>query len=282
MIHLVITAGGTIEDIDEVRKITNTSTGQMGVALCEAFIEAMADKDMTPNGKSTNDKDAAQPLKYTIHYITTTAAAQPPENDHIQRYFVTDTDSVLDVVKQLSHQFQLDYFIHCMAISDFTTAAIVPVQDLSAEIAEALKDTPNSQWQQRIEAILRQPTSALSKTKKISSKSDLMLSLKKTPKVISQIKAWSPNVCLVGFKLLKNVSEEELLQVATQMGTDNACDFVLANDLQSVQAGKHKGYLLHNREVVGTYVGKQNIAEGIVEKILQLKAIKIIEKNLRI
>lgn len=263
MIHLVITAGGTIEDIDEVRKITNTSTGQMGVALCEAFIEAMKIKA----------NETGHEIAYTIHYITTITAVQPPENDHIKRYFVTDTESVLEVVHNLSQKVQLDYFIHCMAISDFTTAAIVPVQELSAEIAEALMEIPASQWQQQIEAILRQPNSAVSKTKKVSSKSDLMLSLKRTPKVISQIKAWSPDVCLVGFKLLKNVSESELLQVATKMGVDNECDLVLANDLQSVQAGMHKGYLLHHSDLVGTFVGKQNIAEGIVEKMLQLKGI---------
>ena len=40
---IVITAGGTSEPIDDVRKITNTSTGSLGLAIGNAFLQEHRD-----------------------------------------------------------------------------------------------------------------------------------------------------------------------------------------------------------------------------------------------
>jgi len=75
---------------------------------------------------------------------------------------------------------------------------------------------------------------------KIRSKDDLQINLEHAPKIISKVKQWNPNVKLIGFKLLVNSTEEELIQKARQSITDNGCDFVIANDLASLKAGNHE------------------------------------------
>lgn len=256
MLHIAITAGGTIEDIDEVRKITNTSTGRMGVELCEALIHFM---------------ESAQPNQaYTIHYLTTQTALKPPKHPNIKVYYVTDTESVLTCIQTLFKVVSIQFFIHCMAISDFTTRAIVPLEELATEIVESLKKAPVDLWQTLIEEKLRNPEAAIAKNKKVSSQSDLLISLQRTPKVISQIKKLNPDVLLVGFKLLKNVDESELIQVACDLAIQNNCDLVLANDLQTVQEGTHVGLLIKNQTVTGRYEGKKAIAKAIIEEMFKI------------
>ena len=41
---IVITAGGTSEKIDDVRTITNSSTGRLGYAVGTAFLQQYADE----------------------------------------------------------------------------------------------------------------------------------------------------------------------------------------------------------------------------------------------
>ena len=57
--RILITAGGTSEKIDEVRSITNHSTGKLGSLIAASF------------------------LKYdvTIDYVTTAHALRPQSND---------------------------------------------------------------------------------------------------------------------------------------------------------------------------------------------------------
>ena len=90
-----------------------------------------------------------------------------------------------------------DVLIHSMAVSDYTPVYMTNFNELenSEDFTEFLNKS-NSE-------------------SKISSASDYqVLFLKKTPKIISLIKQWNPNILLVGFKLLVNVSKEELFEVA--------------------------------------------------------------------
>ena len=41
---IIITAGGTSERIDDVRTITNSSTGRLGLAIGNTFAEKYADR----------------------------------------------------------------------------------------------------------------------------------------------------------------------------------------------------------------------------------------------
>lgn len=250
MIHIVITAGGTIEDIDEVRKITNTSTGRLGVELCKALVDYM---------KSNQPQEA-----YTLHYIATQTAVKPREHQNFRLYEVTDTQSVLNTIREIFSNHTIHYFIHSMAISDFATGAIIPLDQLAIELAGVLMSAPQDQWLELLGEKLRNPIAALDQSKKISSQSDILLCLKRTPKVISEIKKIDPKVFLVGFKLLKNVEDEELIRAAQVLAEQNGCDLVLANDLSTVQKGAHVGLLVKEGQVIGRYEGKADIARCII------------------
>ncbi|PKM95160.1 MAG: hypothetical protein CVU84_07505 [Firmicutes bacterium HGW-Firmicutes-1] len=258
MINIVITAGGTVEDIDEVRKITNTSTGLLGTFLCDEAIMYMEQNEI---------------IDYRIHYVASATAMKPEIEDealnHVELYEVTNTESVLKTIREIFSKQKIDFFVHCMAISDFTIDHIIPIDLLAEEIRQKLQDASKEDWVQLITDIIKNPKGTISQEKKVSSGDDLILTLKKTPKIISTLKEYNKDLFLVGFKLLKNVSEDELITAANKLEEKNGCDLVLANDLQSIQEGNHTGLLIKNSEVIGRFEGKKNIAKAIVYQMLK-------------
>ncbi|PKM51294.1 MAG: phosphopantothenate--cysteine ligase [Firmicutes bacterium HGW-Firmicutes-7] len=258
MINMVITAGGTIEDIDEVRKITNTSTGLLGTFLCDEAIMYMEQNEI---------------IDYRIHYIASTTAIKPELDEEalnrVAFYDVTNTDSVLQVILDIFSKQKIDFFIHCMAVSDFTTKHLIPIHTIAEEISNKLHDAPKENWIELIEDIINNPKETINQEKKVSSKTDLILTLKKTSKIISILKEYNKDLFLVGFKLLKNVSEDELIEAASLLEEKDKCDLVLANDLQSIIEGNHIGLLIKNKEVIGRYEGKKNIAKAIIYQMLK-------------
>lgn len=94
-----------------------------------------------------------------------------------------------------------------------------------------------------------------------------MTMLQLTPKVISQIKKMSPEVKLVGFKLLEGVSKEELYQVASNLRKKNNADYIVANDLSKIGNGKHWAMILDNNGIVEECTTKKEIAKAL-EKLL--------------
>lgn len=251
MKHIIITAGGTVEKIDEVRQITNTSTGKLASLICKEILNYLGDED------------------FTIHYIMSKKALKPDIiQDKVIIYPVSDTQSVMDAMDKVYSQYKVDYFVHSMAVSDFTTNYTVPVRLLAKEIFSLIESYPIENVEERIQEILTNPQSALPKGTKISSKEDIVLGLRRTPKVISHIKDKDPETFLVGFKLLNDVSEERLKEVAHKLATDNRCDLVLANDMCNIDSQKHKAILLKDGCIVERFNTKDEIAKGIVMRML--------------
>ena len=106
MKKILITSGGTIEHIDEVRVLTNISTGKLGSTIADTFIE-----------KFLSDNFDCQ-----IHFVHVKGSELPKFNkficeSKIKYYEVTDVKSVYDVMKNLVPE--MDIVIHPMAVSDF-------------------------------------------------------------------------------------------------------------------------------------------------------------------
>jgi len=263
MINIVITAGGTVENIDEVRKITNTSTGKLATFIYNEIIEYF---------KKIKSND------FKIHYIVSATACRPSveskDTANIIFYEVTDTESVENTIIKILEQYKVNYFIHSMAISDFTVSNVVEIKQLAKEINDKIKSKDEKDIQGIIEEILKQPENIISKDKKISSSSDICLLLKNTPKIISLVKERDKDVFLVGFKLLKNVTEAQLIEVANNLAEKNKCDLVLANDMKYFREGKHIGLLIKDKQVIGSYEGKKDIAEGIVVNMFKASSKK--------
>ncbi|KHD41015.1 phosphopantothenate--cysteine ligase [Streptococcus uberis] len=222
---ILITSGGTTEQIDSVRGITNHSTGKLGKEMAEHFLKA----------------------GHQVSLVTTKAAVKPNASEQLSIYRITNVASLIQTLKPLVENH--DVLIHCMAVSDYTP---VYMTDL-----EEVKETTD------IETLLKKSNQET----KISSSSDVqVLFLKKTPKVISMVKEWNPNIQLIGFKLLVDVTEDQLISVAKDSLTKNKADYIVANDLATISADSHKALLVSKDEVL-SLATKSEIAETLLKKV---------------
>jgi len=223
---VIITAGGTTEKIDDVRSITNLSTGLLGNAIARAVIRNFGEK---------------MEKLYYIHG----SRAIPPLGANVVSVSISDVSDLEKALKEILETEKIDAVIHSMAVSDYTIKELTTMEDIKEG-------------------------KTLDAGKKISSDIDnLVIVMKKTPKVINSIKKWSPNTLLVGFKLLSHVQEEELIAVGHALLLKNNCDFVLANDLKDIKEKTHKGRLIHRDKTCDTMETKEEIGETISKRLLE-------------
>ncbi len=265
--QIIITAGGTSEPIDAVRRITNTSTG----SLCAGIYDALAD-DI-----GTRRESGWEIPSFQVHYVVSVSAVRPRPRESlpISFYPVTSVASVETALGDIMAKHRISYFIHGMAVSDFTKGYLIGRDTLADELAAAAYTAAACRAQPDRESIraaitrvLERPERYMDSKAKVSSGSELMLSLVRTSKIIQKIKRWDPSVFLVGFKLLKNVTEEELVRAASELAEKNRCDLVLANDAARISRDGHFGLLVKEGRVVGRYAAKREIACGIAGRIM--------------
>lgn len=236
MKKIVITAGGTSEKIDQVRKITNSSTGKLGMAIANHLLATQED--------------------IMIYYVCSKTSYRPLDK-RVQVLEIEGTTDLKKTVEDLLLNQSIDVFIHSMAVSDYMTDYVTTLE----RIKESVKKYPSlDEAFSHIEVL---------GGNKISSYEDnLVIVLKPTPKIISLIKTLSPSTYLVGFKLLDGVSKEKLIQVAKNLRDKNNCDLVVANDLELIRSGKHSAYLIDRVDKIEEALGKDEIAQKLVRKII--------------
>lgn len=197
-------------------------------------------------------KTIAEEFLKNGHEVTliTTKQAVKPTATHLLTIKLVET--VADLKETLKNLVPLnDVLVHAMAVSDYT-----PVY---------MTDLDNITSLESIEQFLKQQNTET----KISSKADFqVLFLKKTPKIISYIKKWNPNILLIGFKLLVGVSKEELIKIAKKSLIANQADYILANDLNDISGEHHHAYLLGQSQLFEAHT-KTEIAQLITEKVTQ-------------
>ena len=230
--NILITAGGTTEKIDDVRVITNFSTGRLGLAVARSFLE----------------QEGSQLEK--IYYLCDRNTPVPTE-DKVEVVRVMGVQGLLDALETLLMTKKIDAVIHAMAVSDYAVKTVTTI--------DAIK---NGEYELDAEC----------KTDgKISSEiEDLVIVLKKTPKVIGEIKKIQPETLLVGFKLLTNVEKELLIDTGFKLLKKNSCDLVLANDLSEISGDNHIGYLISKDGSYEKLLNKKQIADAIVRDIEKL------------
>ena len=111
-----------------------------------------------------------------------------------------------------------------------------------------------------------------SKNKIKSSKTNLSISLKKTPKIIDQIKKLQKNVLLVGFKAEINVTNNQLIKSAQKKLKESLSDLIIANDIGTPRYKKNS----QNNQVI-IVDSEKNIVSGWMKKE---KIAKIIRKQI--
>ena len=109
IINILITAGGTREDIDPVRGITNYATGRLGSLIAEEFIQRGA----------------------SVTYICAETAVRPQLPPQSEQYrsenlniiTIRNTAQLLEKMEQSLHNKAYNAVIHSMAVSDYTPYA---------------------------------------------------------------------------------------------------------------------------------------------------------------
>lgn len=202
---VIVTAGGTIEPIDDIRHIGNFASGKFPSRIAEECLERGAD----------------------VIYIHAKSAMLP-----FEREFKIDlsesTEKELVRIKEIKKKYNiLNKKLHPMPIktvSDYKETVKeqldkgdIDIIFLSMAVSDYRVDNP--------------------KKGKISSKNEeLTIKLKRNPKIITKIKEWSgAPIFQVGFKLLSNVSEEELAETGYESGLSNKSNLTVANDLQNTK-----------------------------------------------
>ena len=209
---LLITSGGTSEKIDQVRSITNHSTGKLGALIADSFL--------------------AQGDHVTL--ITTRNAIKPAAHPNLTIQIIENVQKLFEMMKPLVKTH--DVLIHSMAVSDYTPIYMTGFEQIttSQDLTEFLNKT--------------------NKQSKISSKDNY------------QVQKWNPNIRLIGFKLLVDVSKEELLTVARASLTKNQAEIIVANDLSDISDNQHHAYLVKINSVIKADT-KEEIAQQLITHI---------------
>ena len=176
-----------------------------------------------------------------VTLVTTPKSVRPAAHPNLTIVQIENVAELLESLELLVRTH--DALIHAMAVSDYT-----PVYMTSLEAVAASPDM----------------TEFLNKTNsesKISSQDDVqVLFLKKTPKIISLVKKWNPAIRLIGFKLLVDVSKEELLETARASLIKNQAEIIVANDLTKISNQEHRAYLIGKDTVIQAQ-SKEEIAQ---------------------
>lgn len=235
MKKIIITAGGTSEKIDNVRKITNSSSGKLGMTIANYLL------------RENND--------IIIYYVCSKDSLRPID----KKIKIIEIDGTIDLknnIEKLLKNKNIDYFIHSMAVSDYMVDYVTTIEKIKQSINK--NDNIDDAFK-NIEVI--------SGNKISSYENNLVIVLKPTPKIISIIKNLSPSTYLVGFKLLDGVEKDELIEVAKRLRNKNKCDLVVANDLSTIRNGEHIAYIIDKNNEIEEAHGKEDIAEKIVRRI---------------
>jgi phosphopantothenate-cysteine ligase len=215
-INVIITAGGTEEKIDEVRRITNMSTGKLGCMIAEKL-----------NSENIN-----------IFYICNKHSLKPKQSN-VKIIETTNVDSVKNAINEVLKNDHIHYFIHSMAVSDYT-----------------------------VEGVYDENMIKLDTSSKMKSNNDIVyLKLVRTPKILDLIKKIQPNLKLISFKLLVDVDDNKLYNAAINQLYRSNSDYVIANDLSDIRGGNHRAMIIDSKNVVFVN-SKQEIAEYISKIII--------------
>lgn len=116
---LLITSGGTSEKIDQVRSITNHSTGKLGALIAESFL-ARGDQ---------------------VTLVTTQSAVKPASHSNLTIQIIKNVQDLLETMQPLVKTH--DVLIHSMAVSDYTPIYMAGFDQITAsqDLTEFLNKT---------------------------------------------------------------------------------------------------------------------------------------------
>lgn len=226
---ILITAGPTNEYIDEVMKITNMSTGRLGIELTKNYLNEGYEVTLIAT------RSVVRSNLYERYNLG--------ENKDLKTIPIETTEDMLEALINESKN-KYDLVIHSSAVGDYKPEFSFRMEDLADEIVKAI--TQGLISKEEILNILTNPKCKVNDDTKISSyEPHLTVKLTLTPKLISRLRELFPEATLIGFKLLENVTKEHLLEVAKKLCIKNNMDYIIANDLHDLRQGTHLSFLVN-------------------------------------
>ena len=226
---ILITAGPTNEYIDEVMKITNMSTGRLGIELTKNYLNEGYEVTLIAT------RSVIRSNLYERYNLE--------NNPNLKTISIETTEDMLQALVNESKN-KYDLVIHSSAVGDYKPEFSFRMEDLAEELANAIKEGLITK--EEILSILTNPKCKVNDDTKISSyEPHLTVKLTLTPKLISRLRELFPEATLIGFKLLENVTKEHLLEVARKLCIKNNMDYIIANDLHDLRQGTHLSFLVN-------------------------------------
>lgn len=156
-------------------------------------------------------------------------ADMPKQKSHLRIKRFRYYDDLLQLVKRELRTGKYDIMVHSAAVSDYKPMDV--------------------------------------KVNKIKSgRKKLTINFAPTKKIVDLVKKAAPNIFLVKFKLEVNLTKRELLTRAYKSLKQSNADLIVANDYKTVIA-EHRAYVIDKHRSVWAFVGKKNIAKGVVSMI---------------
>ena len=196
---VLITAGNTVAPIDKVRCITNIFKGRTGANIAKHFDEQGEEVTLL-----TSNVDFAKRI------IGSFSATNIVFIDY-KTY-----DDLIVKMEELIKNGDFDLIIHSSAVSDYTVDGVYKYSEYYGGTFTA------------------NTLSKIDSSGKVGSDYDeIYLKLVPTKKIVDLIKTeWGFKGKLVKFKLQVDMSDEELLEVATKSMHHSGADFIVANCLE--------------------------------------------------
>lgn len=214
---ILVTSGGTKIPIDRVRDITNMSKGTFGSKIATEFLK------LGHEVVFMKAKGSKSPVQQTINLASRT---EQFNKDKFVQW-------VNDVEKWKSRYMEYEYTTYEQYAEMLKFVIGVEKPDIIL-LAAAVSDYGVENYYEG----------------KIRSNDMFNIKLKQLPKLITWVKEWSPNSKLVGFKLLVNSKDKDLIDAATRSVNDSKCEMVVANDLQEIKDDNHKIHIVFKDKVI--------------------------------
>jgi len=237
-VNVLVTGGGTSTPIDDVRTITNVSTGRFAAAISESCLARQAN----------------------VWHVHTPSAALPVFRQAKLDLEAADVTDELDRLHRLHERWKrVRDRLHLVALPEGT------VDSYARTLEYLLRTQPIDVAFLAMAVSDYEPDPTLGKLS--SDEDELLIRCHRTPKVIRSVRDWSPEVYLVGFKLLSRATVEELVRQAEASGRINRADLTVANDLQSLAAGKHTVHLVRTGQPPLLLPPGPDLADRLVEQV---------------
>ncbi len=217
----VLTAGGTREPLDAVRHISNVASGSLPAAIANELLcrgatvyyihgpEARLPGHVSVQLELMHDTAKLHEMLSLLNQRVLTLAAEVA-GGHLHLLPIVRAVEAAEVLKTIVGQVHPEAVACAMAVADW--APIFHAGKIASQL--------------------------------LGTESELAIHLQPTPKAIDGVKAAWPATRLLGFKLLADASEADLLSAATRLLERSGADAVFANDMREYRQGIRQGLLI--------------------------------------